>query len=88
MACPYVRVPRGLARVGNKPLITPHLLSPLDFLTLSFVFIDILALFPQFCSRRVEKSRSHPQALGWGRGLESAVAFHRAALHLLYSSTF
>jgi hypothetical protein len=28
-----------------------------DFLYLSFVFIDILALFPRICSREVEESR-------------------------------
>ena len=30
----------------------------MDFLSLCFVFIDILALFPRFCDRQVEKSRS------------------------------
>ena len=29
-----------------------------DFLNLSFVFIDILGLFPRFCDRQVEESRS------------------------------
>jgi hypothetical protein len=36
----------------------------LDFLTSSFVFIDILALFPRFCSREVETSRSDPPPSG------------------------
>jgi len=36
----------------------PSTLRLSDFLYLSFVFIDILALFPGFCSRQVEVSRS------------------------------
>jgi hypothetical protein len=53
---PKLQPKRWGRRLASQLLdsLTPRLL---DFLTLSFVFIDILALFPRFCIRQVEESR-------------------------------